>query len=294
MSTVAFIGLGNMGLPMAVNLQKAGYQVTGYDVVASARSAAVEAGLSISYDALSAVRDSAVTVTMLPDGAIAQRVAADVLDAMPDDSLLIDCSTIDVKTARMIHDAAKKAGKHSLDAPVSGGVVGAEAGTLTFMAGGTADAYARSQPLLDVMGQKAVHCGDGGAGQAAKICNNMLLAISMIGTCEAFSLAEKLNLDQHRLFDVISTSSGSCWSVNTYCPVPDVGPASPADNGYQPGFAAALMLKDLNLAMAAAADADASTPMGTLATNLYQSLNALGHGGDDFSAIINRLADLEC
>ena len=292
MSTVAFIGLGNMGLPMANNLQEEGYEVLGFDLIEGARNAAEKSGISVTADSKSAVEKSSVTVTMLPNGEIAKSVANEILDFMPDGSLLIDCSTIDVGSARSTHDAAQQSGKMSLDAPVSGGVVGAEAGTLTFMVGGSKAAYDMGLPLLDIMGQKAVHCGDGGTGQAAKICNNMLLAISMIGTCEAFALAEKLNLDQDRLFDVMSTSSGSCWSVNTYCPIPGVGPSSPADNDYKPGFAAALMLKDLNLAMEASSDCGANTLMGSEATRHYQRMNDLGFGGDDFSAVINRLAEL--
>ena len=292
MKKIAFIGLGNMGLPMAINLTKDGYDVLGSDVVDSACKAAEGAGISIAKDAATAVDGCDMAILMLPNGEIASNVAGTVLPKMSDGSLLIDCSTIDVKTARNIHEQASLQNKLCLDAPVSGGVVGAENGTLTFMVGGDTTAFEKGKPLLDVMGGKAVHCGDGGAGQAAKICNNMLLAISMIGTGEAFALAEKLGLDQNRLFDVVSTSSGSCWSVNTYCPVPDVGPKSPADNDYKPGFAVALMLKDLKLAMAASDEVGAHTHMGKEATQIYSRMSELGLADDDFSSIIRQLGKL--
>lgn len=289
MEKIAFIGLGNMGLPMAINLQKSGYQITGFDVVDVARQTAESAGIAVSADSNTAVQGCDAAILMLPNGEIALNVANTVLANMPAGSLLIDCSTIDVKTARVIHDEAAKHNKRCLDAPVSGGVVGAENGTLTFMVGGASAAFDAGKPLLDIMGGKAVHCGDGGAGQAAKICNNMLLAVSMIGTCEAFALAEKLGLDQNRLFDVVSTSSGSCWSVNTYCPVPNVGPETPADKNYKPGFAVALMLKDLKLAMEAAKGVDANTHMGEQATQLYNRMSELGCDDDDFSSVIQQL-----
>ena len=290
MDKIGFIGLGNMGLPMAKNLIGAGYEVHGYDAGDAARSAAESAGIQVFADTASAVADSVVAITMLPNGAIAKAVVAEALAHLPQNSLLIDCSTIDVGSAREIHDAASNKNTLCLDAPVSGGVAGAEAGSLTFMAGGTSEAFDRAKPLLDCMGQKSVHCGDGGAGQAAKMCNNMLLAISMIGTCEAFALAEKVGLDKQRLFDVMSTSSGSCWSVNNYCPVPEVGPKTPADNNFKPGFAASLMLKDLKLAMQASDDVGANTFMGEQAMQLYETMNDLGHGESDFSGIINLLS----
>ena len=290
MDKIGFIGLGNMGMPMAKNLISAGYEVHGYDAGDAARSTAQSVGIKVFADTASAVADSVVAITMLPNGAIAKAVVAEALAHLPQDSLLIDCSTIDVGSAREIHDAASKKNTLCLDAPVSGGVAGAEAGSLTFMAGGTSEAFNRAKPLLDCMGQKTVHCGDGGAGQAAKMCNNMLLAISMIGTCEAFALAEKVGLDKQRLFDVISTSSGSCWSVNNYCPVPEIGPKTPADNDYKPGFAASLMLKDLKLAMQASDDVGAVTLMGEQAMRLYETMNDLGHGESDFSGIINLLS----
>lgn len=292
MSKIGFLGLGNMGLPMAKNLAAAGHDVTGFDVVEDARTAATNAGLAVTDDPSVAANGADIVITMLPNGEIAKSVAEQLLPAMKDAALLIDCSTIDVASARDIHQMAEDAGKLCLDAPVSGGVGGAAAGTLTFMVGGSEDAFAKGEAALAAMGQKSVHCGDGGAGQAAKICNNMLLGISMIGTCEAFALAEKLGLDQKSLFDVVSTSSGSCWSVNTYCPVPDVGPKSPADNDYQPGFAAALMLKDLNLAMRAAKDAGADVHLGSHATSIYSQMNDMGEGGKDFSAVINLLSKL--
>ncbi len=289
MKKIAFIGLGNMGLPMAVNLKASGYQVIGSDVVDTACQAAEAAGITLAGDAQAVVQDCDAAILMLPNGEIASNVAAGVLPDMPAASLLIDCSTIDVKTAKQIHKQAAKHKKKCLDAPVSGGVVGAENGTLTFMVGGDDAAFESGRPLLDVMGGKVVHCGDGGAGQAAKICNNMLLAISMIGTGEAFALAEKLGLDQNRLFDVVSTSSGSCWSVNTYCPVPGVGPTSPSDNDYKPGFAVSLMLKDLKLAMAASDEVGAHVHMGKEATQIYDRMSELGYGDDDFSSIIKQL-----
>jgi 3-hydroxyisobutyrate dehydrogenase len=216
-------------------------------------------------------------------------VYGDMLPAMRKGAVAIDCSTVDVESARKAHEMAAAAGMLSVDAPVSGGVGGAEAGTLTFMAGGSEKAFAAAQPLFEVMGQKAVHCGDGGAGQAAKICNNMILGISMIGVCEAFNLADKLGLDRQAMFDVVSTSSGYCWSLNAYCPAPGVGPKSPSDNDYKPGFAAELMLKDLNLSQQAAAAVDAATPMGARATELYEAFVAEGGLGKDFSAMLPRL-----
>ncbi|MEP3199576.1 MAG: 3-hydroxyisobutyrate dehydrogenase [Lentilitoribacter sp.] len=293
MAKVGFVGLGNMGFPMAKNLKNAGHDVLGFDVSDAARSAAQSEDMKVS-DQLGAIAANVdIVITMLPNGEISKSVASELLSQMPNGSLLIDCSTIDVASAKTVHQMAADAGKLCLDAPVSGGVGGASAGTLTFMVGGSDDAFTKGSNVLDIMGQKAVHCGEGGAGQSAKICNNMLLAISMIGTCEAFAMAEKLGLDQDKLFDVVSTSSGSCWSVNTYCPVPDVGPKSPSDNNYKPGFAASLMNKDLNLAMEAAKDADAQTPLGAHASALYKAMVDQGHGDLDFSAMIKLLGDLK-
>jgi len=289
MTKIGFIGLGNMGVPMALNLINAGHEVSGYDVSADARDAAAGSGLSIANSNAGVAESAEIVILMLPNGAIAETVANEVLGVMATGSLLIDCSTIDVATARKIHDGADEKDVMCLDAPVSGGVGGAEAGSLTFMIGGSRAAFGKGAPLFDVMGGRSVHCGDVGAGQAAKICNNMLLGISMIGACEAFSLAEKLGLSQSALFDVVSTASGSCWSVNTYCPVPGVGPQSPADNDYKPGFAAALMLKDLGLSQEAASDTNAATPLGKHATELYSAMVEAGDGGADFSGMIKFL-----
>lgn len=293
MAKIGFIGLGNMGLPMAINLAKAGHEVTGFDLSPVAKEAASKAGILIAFEMVAVAKNAEIVISMLPNGVIAKSVVQEILPEMTSGSLLIDCSTIDVASAREIHRLAEKSKKLCLDAPVSGGVGGAAAGMLTFMVGGSDEAYSMASNVLDIMGQKAVHCGEGGAGQSAKICNNMLLAISMIGAGEAFALADKLGLDQEKLFDVVSTSSGSCWSVNTYCPVPNVGPKSPADNDYAPGFAASLMQKDLGLAMQAAQDAGASTPLGKHATDIYNQMNELDYGGKDFSAVINLLSKLD-
>ena len=282
---IGFVGLGNMGAPMAANLVAAGHEVTGFDVA----GVKVE-GVRTAATAAQAAEGADVVITMLPDGNILRQVAAQVLPAMAKGTTLVDCSTVDVDSARSVAADAAQLGLGFVDAPVSGGIGGAQAGTLTFMAGGTEEAFATAAPLFDIMGQKAVHCGEAGAGQAAKICNNMILGISMLGVCEAFSLADRLGLDRQKMFDVVSTSSGSCWSVNTYCPAPGVGPQSPADNDYKPGFAAALMLKDLKLSQQAAEAAEAPTPMGQRATELYQAFVDDGNGGRDFSAI---LPDLE-
>ena len=281
MSRIGFIGLGNMGAPMAANLAKAGHDVLGFDV-----AGVTVAGVAKAEATVTAVADRDMVITMLPDGRIVRTVYEDIVGAAPTGACLIDCSTVDVESSRAAHDMAAKAGLLSVDAPVSGGVGGATAGTLTFMAGGGEEAFARAEPLFQVMGQKAVHCGEAGAGQAAKICNNMLLAISMIGTGEAFTLGQKLGLDPQKLFEVISTSSGHCWSVNSYCPVPGVGPASPADNDFVPGFAAELMVKDTGLSQEAADAVAAATPLGRHATDLYQAFVAAGGRGKDFSGII--------
>ncbi|WP_326838781.1 3-hydroxyisobutyrate dehydrogenase [Roseobacter sp. MH60115] len=283
---IGFIGLGNMGAPMAANLAKAGCVVTGFDTAVSAAE-----GVTIAASATEAARDADVVITMLPNGDILRRVAADILPAMPQGALLLDCSTVDVESARAVADEAKDGGQLFVDAPVSGGIGGAAGGTLTFMAGGTEQAFAKAQPLFDIMGQKAVHCGDAGAGQAAKICNNMILGATMIATCEAFALADKLGLDRQKMFDVVSTSSGYSWSMNAYCPAPGVGPQSPADNGYTPGFAAELMLKDLGLSQQAAEAVDADTPMGARALELYRQFVEEEAGeGKDFSAMLPRFA----
>lgn len=291
MTTVGFIGLGNMGAPMAANLAKAGHDVLGFDLVPAACDHARGAGIPIASDAASCVRERDIVITMLPAGRHVVDVFRTVVPAMKKGALLIDCSTIDVDSARAAHGLAEAAGLLSLDAPVSGGVAGATAATLTFMVGGSDAAFAPGEKILGAMGKRVVHCGPGGAGQAAKICNNMLLGISMIGACESFALAEKLGLDRQKLFDVISTSSGNCWSVSTYCPVPGVGPKSPADNDYKPGFAAALMLKDLLLAQDAAGSVGAATPLGAAAAALYAEMVKDGEGDRDFSAMLPRLAE---
>ena len=289
MGKIAFIGLGNMGNPMAANLVKAGHQVDGFDLVQDNLDQARTNGLTIAGSGREAVEGADVVITMLPAGVHVLAVYRDILDAATSGSLLIDCSTIDVDSARQAHELAAEKGMLSIDAPVSGGVGGAAAGTLTFMAGGSSEAFSRAEPVLDPMAGRVVHCGDGGAGQAAKICNNMILGITMIAAGEAFVLAEKLGLSHQALFDVASTSSGQCWSINTYCPVPGPVPASPANNDYKPGFAAALMLKDLKLAQEAAQSAGAATPLGASAMQLYSLYNATGEAGTDFSGIINFL-----
>src|SRR5277367_15138 len=289
MSKIAFIGLGNMGAPMAANLVKAGHSVAGFDLVDAAKTAAAASGVAIAASAAEAVASADTVVTMLPAGRHVLAAHAELLPAMPKGALVIDCSTIDVDSARRAHEAGAAAGVLTLDAPVSGGVGGATAGTLTFMCGGSAEAFARAKPILENMGKRIVHCGAAGAGQAAKICNNMILGATMIATCEAFVLAEKLGLSAQALFDVASTSSGQSWSLTSYCPVPGPVPASPANNGYKPGFAAALMLKDLRLAQEAALSAGASTPIGAQAAQLYALFAASGHAGDDFSGIVNFL-----
>ncbi|MFK5980557.1 MAG: 3-hydroxyisobutyrate dehydrogenase [Rhizobiaceae bacterium] len=293
MSKIGFIGLGNMGLPMAINLVKAGHDVQAFDLVPAAIEAAKSAGMTTYDKATDAVSGADVIVTMLPNGKIVLSVFDEIVSAAKAGAVIIDSSTIDVSSAKKAHEMAEAASLGCLDAPVSGGVGGAENGTLTFMVGGSDDSFAKAEEILNVMGGRLVHCGPGGAGQSAKICNNMLLGISMIGACEAFSLAEKLGLDQKSLFDVVSTSSGSCWSVNTYCPVPGVGPQSPADNDYNPGFAAALMLKDLNLSQQAASEGDMATPMGEHAAALYQAMVDDGGANTDFSGMINFLKTMK-
>jgi len=292
MANIAFIGLGNMGGPMAANLVKAGHKVAGFDLVEASREAAKAAGASIAATAVDAVKGADVVVTMLPAGKHVLSVWTEILRSVAKGALLIDCSTIDVESAVAAHGLAAKAGVASVDAPVSGGVGGAQGATLTFMCGGDDKAFAAAKPILEKMGKKIVHCGKAGAGQAAKICNNMILGISMIGVCEAFTLAEKLGLSHQALFDVSSTSSGQCWSLTTYCPVPGPVPTSPANNDYKPGFAAALMLKDLRLSQAASKAAGAATPLGAHAEEIYAAFEKAGHGGVDFSGIIHHLREI--
>jgi len=287
MARVAFIGLGNMGGGMAANLAKRGHDVRAFDLSADALTRAEAAGCLAAKDAAEAIAGAEAIVTMLPAGSHVESVYGDAVfgNAAPT-AILIDCSTIDVATAKRVAEAALAKGLTAVDAPVSGGIGAANAGTLTFMVGGSAEGFARAEPFLSDMGKAVIHAGASGAGQAAKICNNMLLGVTMAGTCEAFLLAEKLGLDAQRFYDIASVSSGQSWSMTTYCPVPGVGPDTPADHDYQGGFAAALMLKDLRLAMAAAEGSGALTPMGAEARRLYEQLADQGHGGLDFSALI--------
>ena len=293
MAKIAFIGLGHMGGGMAPNLVKAGHEVCAFDLSEEALAHAVECGCLRAGSTEEAVADAEAVITMLPAGRHVQQVfLADtgVLAAADPQALLIDCSTIDVATARLVAQAAGSKGIGMIDAPVSGGVAGAAAGTLTFMVGGEEEAFRRAEPILRSMGRNVVHAGGSGNGQAAKICNNMILGISMIAVSEAFVLAAKLGLDAGELYDVASAASGQCWSLTTYCPVPGVGPASPADNGYKPGFATSLMLKDLALARQAAEETGAATPLGAHAERLYRQFNEAGGATQDFSAIIRHLA----
>ena len=291
MTTIAFIGLGHMGNPMAANLVKAGHTVLGFDLVPENLTTAKGNGVTAAGSAEEAVAEADVVITMLPAGKHVLSVYEAVAARARKGALFIDSSTIDVESARKAHDIAKANGLMSVDAPVSGGIGGAAAGTLTFMVGGTEEAFAKAEPVLKPMAGRIVHCGDAGNGQAAKICNNMILGISMIGVSEAFTLAEKLGLSHKALFDVASTSSGQCWSLTTYCPVPGPVPTSPANNDYKPGFAAALMLKDLKLSQEAAKSVGAATPLGAHAEAIYTAFGAAGHEGSDFSGIINYLRD---
>jgi 3-hydroxyisobutyrate dehydrogenase len=293
MTAIAFIGLGNMGGPMATNLIKAGHRVVGYDLDGPARERLAAAGGTAAASAREATAEAAVAITMLPAGRQVRDLylgADGLIERAAPDLLLIDCSTIDVESARAVGAAAAARRIDMVDAPVSGGVAGAQAATLTFMVGGTDQAVARARPVLEAMGRTIVHTGPCGNGQAAKICNNLILAVSMVGVCEAFALGHKLGLDPHKLFEVSSQSSGQCWSLTSYCPVPGPVPKSPANHGYAPGFAAALMLKDLKLAQQAAQDAGAPTPLGAGACALYQLMVQAGQGGLDFSAIYRLLA----
>jgi 3-hydroxyisobutyrate dehydrogenase len=289
--TIGFIGLGNMGAPMALNLVKAGFRVQGFDTHIAARDVAQAGGVVLAATAEECTHGADVVITMLPSGPIMLSIWGDVVPAMKDGALIIDCSTVDIDSCRNAHDLAAGRGLAALDAPVSGGVGGAVAATLTFMVGGSTDAFARAQPMLAAMGRNLTHCGEAGAGQAAKICNNMILGISMIAVSEAFGLADKLGLSRQALFDVAAKSSGQCWSLTSYCPVPGPVPTSPANNGYKPGFAAALMLKDLRLSQAASEGTGAETPLGAAATSLYEAMVAEGDGGRDFSAIFERLTN---
>jgi 3-hydroxyisobutyrate dehydrogenase len=292
MAVIAFVGLGNMGGPMAKNLLKAGHEVRGYDLSEQAVAEAVAAGAKKAGSPAEAVKDADVVVTMLPAGKHVRGVyggQGGLISAAKKGALLIDCSTIDVESARAVAKEAAEKGLEMVDAPVSGGVGGAAAGTLTFMVGGPDSAFAKARPILEKMGKNIVHCGGAGNGQAAKICNNMILGVSMIAVSEAFMLAKRLGLDAQKLYDVSSTASGQCWSLTTYCPVPGPVPTSPANRDYQAGFTAAMMLKDLLLAQQAASAAGASTPMGAEAAQLYNIFVNAGRGSMDFSGIIKML-----
>ena len=293
MARVAFIGLGNMGGGMAANLAKAGHEVRAFDLSEAALDKAQASGCLPMGSAADAVRDVEAVVTMLPAGKHVRDVyRSSVLGNAPAGTILMDCSTIDVDTAREVLGEAEAGGYRMVDAPVSGGIAAADAGTLTFMVGGSDAAFEASRPFLEQMGKAVIHAGGAGAGQAAKICNNMLLGASMIATCETFVLAQKLGLHPQTFFDIASKASGQCWSMTTYCPLPGVGPQTPADRDYEGGFAAALMLKDLRLAMEAARSVDSYTPMGSAAEELYTRFaEALGGGGKDFSGIIKMIDD---
>ncbi|TKD51241.1 3-hydroxyisobutyrate dehydrogenase [Sphingomonas baiyangensis] len=290
MARIAFIGLGNMGGGMAANLAKNGHDVRAFDLSDEALARAKDAGCLPAESAAAACAEAEAVVTMLPAGRHVEEVyAGAVFDTVPANAILMDCSTIDVETARRVAADAAARGLTLVDAPVSGGIAAANAGTLTFMVGGSDEAFRRAEPFLADMGKAVIHAGASGAGQGAKICNNMLLGATMIATCEAFVLAEKLGLDLSRFYDIASVSSGQSWSMTSYCPVPGVGPETPADRDWQGGFAAALMLKDLRLAMEAASGVSADTPMGARAAELYQRFSDEGGAGRDFSGIINML-----
>src|SRR5579871_6788159 len=292
MATIAFIGLGNMGGPMAANLVKAGHKVVAFDLVAASRDQAKADGASIAESSVASVKGADIVITMLPAGKHVLSVWSEVVPAMTKGALIIDCSTIDVESSKQAHALAAKHGVASVDAPVSGGTGGAKGATLTFMCGGEEKAFAAAKPVLEKMGKKIVHCGGAGAGQGVKICNNMILGVSMIGVSEGFSLAEKLGLSHQAVFDVVSTSSGQCWAMTSYCPVPGPVPASPANNDYKPGFATALMVKDLTLAQDAAKAAGAATPLGKHAQEIYKAFDAAGNGAVDFSGIIRHVRKL--
>ncbi|MDA9990581.1 3-hydroxyisobutyrate dehydrogenase [Paracoccaceae bacterium] len=281
---IGFIGLGNMGKPMALNLLKDGHEIIGFDTVPTNLE-----GITMATSTADAAIGVDFVITMLPNGKILQSVADKVLKTMTRGAVLLDCSTVDVDSTRSVARWAEAKGIVPIDAPVSGGIGGASDGTLTFMVGGSEEGFTKAKPLFDVMGQKAVYCGPSGNGQAAKICNNMILGATMIVTCEAFALADKLGLDRQAMFDVVSTSSGYSWTMNTYCPAPGIGPTSPSDNEYKPGFASELMVKDLRLSQQAAEMVDADTPIGQMALKLYEKfVFNEGGKGQDFSAMLPR------
>jgi 3-hydroxyisobutyrate dehydrogenase len=290
MTSITFVGLGHMGLPMALNLQKAGHRVQVHDVAAEALKRARDAGLAVVDDSTDAVAAADIVITMLPAGIdVVEAYRGGLLSAARPGTLFIDCSTIDVASANLAHALAASAAMRALDAPVSGGVSGAAAATLTFMVGGDAESVEQARPVLEAMGRRIVHCGGPGLGQAAKICNNMILGVSMIAVCEAFVLAERLGLSHQALFDVAAVSSGQCWALTSYCPVPGPVPTSPANQGYRPGFTAALMLKDLTLGQEAAATVGADTVLGRAAHDLYRAFAESGGGARDFSAIVEAI-----
>jgi 3-hydroxyisobutyrate dehydrogenase len=287
---IAFVGLGNMGGGMAANLVKAGHEVRAFDLAEPALERAREHGCATFGTVAEAVQGVDAVVSMLPNGGIVRSVyTADVIGKAPKGALFLDCSTIDVETAREVTALATEAGYEMVDAPVSGGIAAANGGTLTFMVGGSDAAFARAQEVLEPMAKAVIHAGASGSGQVAKMCNNMLLAIHMIGTCEALKLAERAGLSMQKFYEISSKSTGYNWSLNDYTPAPGVGAASPADNGYQGGFASALMLKDLRLAMDAAQGAGANVPLGKHATAIYEAFNEAGNGGMDFGAIFTTL-----
>ncbi|WP_156687287.1 3-hydroxyisobutyrate dehydrogenase [Mycobacterium sp. Marseille-P9652] len=290
LASIAFLGLGNMGAPMSANLVRAGYMVRGFDPVSRAAADATGHGVAVFDSAVDAVEDADVVITMLPNGDVVKRCYADILPAAQRGALFIDSSTISVTDAREVHALAESHGVAQLDAPVSGGVKGAVAGTLAFMVGGDDEALERARPVLEPMAGKVIHCGGAGAGQAAKVCNNMVLAVQQIAVGEAFVLAEKLGLSAQALFDVITGATGNCWAVHTNCPVPGPVPTSPANNDFKPGFATALMNKDLGLAMDAVASTGASAPLGSHAADIYAKF-AADHADKDFSAVIEMLRD---
>ena len=290
---IGFIGLGNMGAPMAINLAEAGHKLTGFDTSKDAVDKVADK-IPIAPSLSSTVENKEIVITMLPDGKALVKVAEEILPIMEKNSCFIDCSTVDISTTKMVAKMANEQGLFGLDAPVSGGVTGAIAGTLTFMVGGSKTSYSIGEPLFNIMGTKTIHCGDSGAGQTAKICNNMILGVTMIATCEAFALADNFGLDRQKLFDVVSTSSGFSWAMNVYCPAPGVGPKTPADNDYKPGFSAALMYKDLKLSQKAAKMTKTDTKSGELACRIYGSFVEENGGADrDFSAIIKTLSQGE-
>lgn len=290
---ITFIGLGNMGLPMAMNLANTGHSVKGFDPQLNTKDQTLPDGLTLSTTLADALSDSDLVITMLPNGGVVLDVLKAIIDTGAKPSVMIDCSTIDINDARRAHEVANAAGISFLDAPVSGGITGAAAGTLTTMIGGDETILDSVKPRIEPMFKTFIYCGEGGAGQAAKICNNMLLATSMIGAGETFNLGRKLGLDAQTLFNVLSTSTGSCWSVNSYCPVPGVGPTSPSDNDYKPGFAVQMMVKDMNLTQAAAESVSQATPLGAHALALYQDYANAGGNADDFSGIIRYLDTLD-